>query len=125
MPGSTIRLRITSDEALRQQSVLGELTTTLQGRAVQGSGQGDIGLTVRRTDGGPAGPSFNAFIAVPLRAVEHVEERRLDVIRTALLAGGAAATAIAVISISAGGTETSEPPDSNARLRLLLVGLKF
>ena len=124
-PGTTVRVRITSEEALRLQQALGQLTTTVQGQAINRDPDTVVGLTVQRADGGPAGPGFNTFIAIPLTSIEHAEQRRLDIVRTALLAGAGAAAALAVVAISAGGTESGEPPDMNARLRVPLLSVRF
>jgi hypothetical protein len=72
------------------------------------------------------GPSFNAFLTVPLDAVQRIEVRRFSAGRTALLAGAGAAVIVAALAIDGGGTGGGpEDPGNNSRVRLPLIRIPF
>jgi hypothetical protein len=121
-PGRTVRVTISPEQTLRLQPALGELRTTLQGQVVAAESPAMIGLTVAANSAAPGSRSaFNAFVTVPLSAVERIEERRFSYGRTLALAGAAAIVGVAVLAVDAGGTNDGEDPPSNSRVRVPLL----
>lgn len=109
--GSTIRVTVTAEEAVRQRENLGTFTESFEGRLLQAHTD-SLGLAVRDWAGSPADrPDFSTYIAIPRSSIVRLEEKRFDVVRTTLIAGAALAAAAAILAISVESTgDTSEPP---------------
>jgi hypothetical protein len=121
--GSSVRVLIQSEEAVRQQAVTGRLAQTLEGVVVPDQPAELLGLTVPQATAGPAEPSFNVFVSLPWSSVLRIEERRFSTVRT-LLAGaiGAGLVTGAIVAISTGGTSNGgEDGGSDARIRVPLI----
>jgi hypothetical protein len=120
--GETVRVTITSEEALRQEDVLAGLRSTLEGQVVESDASGSLGLTLPRPGASPAErTAFNTFVAVPWSSVTRVEEKRLSKGRTILLAAAGAAAAVGILALATGGTGGEEPPPSNSLVGLPLL----
>lgn len=118
--GSTIRVTVSAEEALRQRDRIGLLTEQLEGRLLATHAD-SLGLAIREWVGSPADrPDFSTYVAVPRGAVVQLEEKHLDVGRTVALAGAAAAVAAAVlaISVSSSGNSGEPPPTTEFRIPL-------
>lgn len=121
-PGETVRVTITSQEALRQEEALSGLRSTVEGQVVESDASGTLGLTVPRPDGSPAErTAFNAFVTLPWTSITRVEEKRLSRGRTFLLAAAGAVAAVGVLALATGGTGAVEPPPSNSLIALPLL----
>lgn len=109
--GSTIRVTVTPEEAVRQRDNVGIFTETLEGRLLDARSD-SVGLAVRDWEGGPADrPDFSTYVAIPRSSIVLLEEKRFNVGRTAVFAGAAAAVAAAILAISVSPTgDTQEPP---------------
>lgn len=109
--GSTIRVTVTPEEAVRQRDNVGEFTETLEGRLLQAHSD-SLGLAVRDWQGGPADrPDFSTYVAIPRTSIVLLEEKRFSVGRTAVIAGAAVAAAAAILAISVESAgDTGEPP---------------
>jgi len=124
--GSTVRVFVQADEAVRQQQVIGRLTQQVEGEVVGGQPPETLGLTVVQPGGGPAARTgFNVFLSLPWTAVVRVEEKRFNTGRTLAVAGAAAVAAVAVLAINGGGTRNGDggPPGDDARVRIPLIRL--
>jgi hypothetical protein len=126
-PGERVRVTVSAVEAARQEPVLGRLTQTLEGQVVANESADALGLTVAgRAAAASGGPAFNAFVTVPLDAVQRIEVRSFSAGRTALLAGAGAAVVVAALAIDGGGTgDGPEDPGNNSRVRLPLIRIPF
>ena len=112
--GSTVRVTLSSEEALRQRDYLGELRTSIEGRVLGEPDADTLGVAVRSLEGSPADrPGFSTYVGVPRSGILRVEQKRLSVARTAAFAGAAAAVAAAVLAIATSSTgQKGEPPPS-------------
>lgn len=121
-PGSEVRVRIASEEAVRQVQVLGGLRETIEGEVANTQQDGAIGVIVRRLPDGPAQRAeYSSIVMLPNGAIIMIEEKRFNAIRTAMFAGGATAAALAALAIRASATSNGgEPPPIN-ELRIPLI----
>lgn len=116
-PGATVRVTLSTEEAVRQQQGLGGLRQQVEGEVVPLETTGTLGLTIPLREGSPADrPGLNTFLDVPWTSVMRIEEKRLSVGRTVALAGAGAAATIAILAVSTGGTGGGEDPPSNSVL---------
>lgn len=115
-PGSEVRVRIASDEAVRQVEVLGGLRETIEGEVANTEQGGVTGVIVRRRPQGPAQRAeYSSIVMLPNNAIITIEEKRFNAMRTAAFAGGATAVALAALAIRASATSNGgEPPPINA-----------
>jgi hypothetical protein len=124
--GETVRVTITSEEALRQEEVLAGLRSTLEGQVVETDRTGTLGLTLPRQGGSPAERTdFNTFVAVPWSSITRVEEKRLSKGRTILLAAAGAVATVGILTLATGGTGGDEPPPSNSLIALPVLRVLF
>lgn len=126
-PGSVVRVVVDRQEAVRQVDVLGGLREQVEGQvAPQTNGTG-LSLMVRQTSTPADGGLFNTFATYPWSSLTLIEVKRFSVFRTALMAGGGAAVAVAVLSVLEGGTKKGdgEGPPTNDNVRIPLLRLKW
>ena len=125
VPKSTVRARLTVDEAVRWSDLFGEPVRTLQGQVVRQDAQGlhlDV-LLARSTSEFRAG-EFRDTLLIPAAGLEGVAERRFSPWRTALLGVGAAAAVYLIVDeVLVGGSDEGDPGDGggNQQTRIPLV----
>lgn len=119
-PGSTVRLRIAAEEAVRQQQVFGELRETLEGRLVEPTSPGALSLVLRLRPHGPAERGYSTVVNVPEAAITRVEAKRFSPARTALFAGAGTAAAVAALAIHASATSDGPEPPPVQEMRIPL-----
>lgn len=126
-PGSVVRVVLDRQEAVRQVDVLGGLRERVEGQvAPQTNGTG-LSLMVRQTATPAQGGMFNAFATFPWSSVGLIEVKRFSPVRTALVAGGGAAVAIAVLSVLEGSSKKGdgEGPITDDNLRIPLLRFRW
>ena len=125
VPRSTVRARLTVDEAVRWSDLFGEPVRTLQGQVVRQDAQGlhlDV-LLARSTSEFRRG-EFRDTLVIPSAGLESVAERRFSAWRTALLAAGVAAGVYLIVDeVLVGGDDEGDPGDGggNQQTRIPLV----
>ena len=124
VPGTTVRVTLDDEEALRQRTVHGRVVSAVRGEVLTVAGD-SVHLLVRAS--GADGRDFNQTQGIPRSAITRVEAKRFDLGRTAALAGVAAAAGAAALIIDSGGTDPgAEPPPTSeliwSLLRLMLPG---
>lgn len=124
-PGTTVRVSVTPEEALRQQPRLGVLRQQIEG-SILAAGADTVGIAMRAPAGSPADrPGYNTYVGVPTNAVVQMEEKRFSALRTGLLAGAGALVAAAVIALAveSAGQDAEPPPSGEMRIPLLRIPL--
>lgn len=125
--GSTVRVMIQAEEAVRQQSLLGRLTQTLEGEVIPGQPGGTLGLTVpQTTSASTTGESLNVFVSVPFSTILRAEEKRFSLERTLLMGGIGVGLVAGALAITTGGTDGGgEDGGTDARVRVPLIRIPF
>lgn len=126
-PGATVRVSVERDEAVRHVDALGGLRERVEGQVAEQTSPTALALTVRQAATPAQGGMFNAFVTFPWSGVTRVELKRFSPTRTALLAGGATAVAIAVLSVLEGSSKSGpgEGPGSEDAVRIPLVRVRW
>jgi hypothetical protein len=120
VPGQTVRVTLSPEEALRQQENVGALRQQIEGEIVESSSAG-IGLTVPRPASSPAQRGgLNTFVTLPPTSIVQLEEKKFSAARTARFAGAGAAAAVAVLAIveAVAGDAGDEGPPNTSLIRI-------
>jgi hypothetical protein len=126
-PGGTVRMRISGVEAERLEAIRFTDSRALEGAVVSTTGNElFIDAVIRSVD--PLGytATHTQRLNIPVREVQFVEQRRLDVLKTGIAAGGTAfllggAAYVVIFGDLRGQTEFEPVEMGGPRLRLPLL----
>lgn len=126
-PGSTVRVSLDRDEAVRQIDALGGLRERVEGMVTGQTTERAVTLTVRQSATPAAGGRFNAYVVLPWSSITRVEAKHFSPQRTALAAAGAGALAVATLSVLNAITDgdPSEGSNTNEAVRIPLIRLRW
>jgi hypothetical protein len=121
--GEQVRVTLTSEAAAAQIETFGDYRTSVEG-VVQETGSGGLGMTVARPSSAvePGGTNLRSYVQIPWDDVTGVETKHFSASRTALVVGGAALAAVAILSVAdfSGGNDGDPPGTDNQRVRIPL-----
>lgn len=112
-PRSTVRARLTVEEAVRWSDLYGEPVRTLQGRVVRHDADAlHLDVLLARSASEFRRAEFRDTLVIPARGLESVSTRRVSPWRTALVAAAAVgASFLFVDQVLVGGSEETPPDD--------------
>lgn len=126
-PGTTVRVQLDREEAVRQIDALGGLRERLEGRVAEQTTAGALALTVRQAATPAAGGRFNAFLTLPWKHVARVERKDFSPLRTAAVAAGAGVVAAVALAVLEGSSRPGEGegPGVEEAIRIPLLRLRW
>lgn len=100
-PGSSVRIRLTREETLRQADALDRLQSVLTGIATDATNAQALTLSYRLPSPTPSQPNrFNGLMTVPWSSILEVEEKHFSPGRTVGLAAIGVAIAVAILAVT-------------------------
>ncbi len=123
-PGEGVRLRLSAEEAMKYADLRLADPRSLEGKFVDRSdSELMVEATVGTSDRARGTQLLVQRVTVPLTGIVDVEKKRLDTLRTGLLAGGGAAVVAAVMFRNAlgYGSEGERPPDNPEARRIPIL----
>lgn len=102
-PGDAVRITLTRQESANQLERLGAFRESLQGtvRDLEGSALGiTLPADLPPPTGSPANAGLRSYLEIPWDGVAGVEVKRIDWVRTGLLAAGAAVAAVVILDVA-------------------------
>lgn len=126
-PGQSVRVTLTPDESANQVQSLRALRESVQG-TVREVGDGGLGITLATntavTPGGPASTGLRTYLELPWNGVSGVEVKRINWLRTGLLAAGAAVVTVVILDVAdLSGGSNDEGGVNEQRVRIPLLSI--
>ncbi|HSG48779.1 MAG TPA: hypothetical protein VLA43_13245, partial [Longimicrobiales bacterium] len=126
-PGQSVRVTLTPAESVNHVQLLGSLKESVQGtvREVEAS---NLGLTLATAPppvpGSPANTGLRSYLELPWSGVSGVEVKRMNWLRTGLLAAGAAVVTVVILDVAdLSGGSNNEGGVNEQRVRIPLLTL--